>query len=63
MRMDLSCFGDSFGVEKKNLHSLFTPSPSTEEVHTGNFLQAGAVHAVLGEPLCPGHTVLGLDVN
>lgn len=50
MRMDLSCFGDSFGVEK-NPHSLFTPSPSVEGADTRNFLQAGAVHpGVLGEP-------------
>lgn len=50
MRMDFSCFGDSFGVEK-SLHSLFSPSPSVEEAHTRNFLPAGAVHpVVLREP-------------
>lgn len=56
---DLSCFGDSFGVEQ-NLHSRFTPSPSAGEAHTGIFLQAGAVHALaVWEPLCTGHAVLG----
>lgn len=50
--VDLSSrFGDSFGVEK-SLRFLFPPSPSVEEAHTGNFLQAGALHrVVLGEPL------------
>lgn len=63
MRMDLSCFEDSFGAEK-NLCSLFTPSPSVEEAPTGNFLQAGAVHpVVLEEPLWHRTHSAGLDVN
>lgn len=49
---------------KKNLGSLFPPSPSAEEALRGNLLQAGAVHPVaLGEP--PWHRTrsAGVDVD
>lgn len=39
---------------EKKIFIPFSPSPSAEEAHTGNSLQAGAVHpGVLGEPPWP----------
>lgn len=64
VRMDLFCFEGSFGVEKKNLHSLFPRPPVLKKLTQETFCRLELCTLVFwGSLRGPGHAELGLDGN
>lgn len=64
MRMDLSSFEDSFGVEKKSSFPFYPPPPVLKELTRETFCRQELCTLLFWESLRgTGHAVLGLAVN